>query len=108
MNLVLRLLIAILCSLFTRPLLSFEIFGNKWIGAETTIYLEIRGRSASGIPWNIAFLQAAAEWNEKTKFKFNVVSEYRNPCLTDGMNGVAFLTDMCGESFGESALAVTA
>ena len=108
MNLALRLSIVILCSLFTRPLLSFEIFGNKWIGAETTIYSGIPGRSASGIPWNIAFLQAATEWNEKTKFKFNVVSEYRNPCLTDGVNGVDFLTDMCGESFGESALAVTA
>ena len=108
MNLVLRLSIAILFSFFTRPLQSFEIFGNKWIGAETTIYSEIPGRSASGISWNIAFLQAAAEWNEKTDFKFNVVLEYRNPCLTDGVNGVAFLSDMCGESFGESALAVTA
>ncbi len=108
MNLVLRLLIAILCSSFTRPLLSFEIFGNKWIGAEATIYSEIPGRSASGIPWDIAFLQAATEWSEKTDFKFNVISEYRSPCLTDGVNGVAFLTDMCGESFGESAIAVTA
>ena len=79
MNLVLRLLIAILCSSFTRPLLSFEIFGNKWIGAEATIYSEIPGRSASGIPWDIAFLQAATEWSEKTDFKFNVISEYRNP-----------------------------
>tara|TARA_Y100001970_G_scaffold293978_1_gene445288 strand:- start:5012 stop:6490 length:1479 start_codon:yes stop_codon:yes gene_type:complete len=108
MNLALRLSIAILCSLFTRPLLSFEIFGNKWIGGETTIYSDIPGRSASGMPWDIAFLQAAAEWNEKTDFKFNVVSEYRNPCFADGVNGVAFLSDMCGESFGKSALAVTA
>lgn len=108
MNFVLRLSIAILCCSLTRPLLSFEIFGNKWIGAETTIYSEIPGSSASGIPWNIAFLQAAAEWNEKTDFKFNVVSEYRNPCLADGVNGVAFHNDVCGESFGESAIAVTA
>ncbi len=108
MNLALRLSIVILCSLFTSHLLSFEIFGNKWIGAKTTIYSDIPGRSASGILWDIAFSQAAAEWNEKTDFKFNVVSEYRNPCLTDGLNGVAFVADMCGESFGQFALAVTA
>ena len=78
------------------------------MGAETTIYLNLSGESASGVPWNTAFLQAVAEWNEKTDFNFNVISEYRDPCVKDGLNGVAFLPDMCGESFGKSALAVTA
>ena len=100
--------IFILFSFFTHPLLSFEIFGNKWMGAETTIYLNLSGGSPSGISWNNAFLEAVSEWNKKTDFNFSVISEYRDPCFKDGFNSVAFLPEMCGESFGKSALAVTA
>ena len=107
MKLVFKAAISFFFSLFAHPLLSFEIFGNKWMGAETSIYLNLSGGSASGIPWNTAFLQAATEWNEKTDFNFNIISEYRDPCIKDGLNGVAFLPDMCGESFGKSTLAVT-
>ncbi|OUT95683.1 MAG: hypothetical protein CBB92_11355 [Flammeovirgaceae bacterium TMED32] len=107
MNFPSKALLALLASLLSSSLMSFEIFGNKWTGAEASIYLNLLGQSASGVSWNQAFIQSVMEWNEYTDFNFNVVSEYRDPCVKDGLNGVAFLRDMCGESFGESAIAVT-
>ena len=69
----------ILCFVFLYSLsifaFSFEFKGNKWIGAETTIYANLKGISNSGIPWGSAVKQAMNEWNTKTNFHFDLVSE---------------------------------
>ena len=101
----------ILCFVFLYSLsifaFSFEFKGNKWIGAETTIYANLKGISNSGMPWGSAVKQAMNEWNTKTNFHFDLVSEYRDPCVRDGFNSLTFAKDMCGVSFNDSTLAVT-
>lgn len=101
----------ILCFLLLQSLssfaLSFEFKGNKWIGAETTIYVNLQGISNSGIPWGSAVKHAIDEWNTKTSFHFDLVPESRNPCIRNGLNSLAFTKDICGVSFNDSTLAVT-
>ena len=87
--------------------LAYEIEGSKWIGAKADFYVGIAGTSGSGISWNSAFIQALNEWNAKTVFDFRLIQEYRDPCKQDSLNGVAFLTDMCGLEFSNKTLAVT-
>ena len=86
---------------------AYEFKGNKWIGAKTDIYVDISGVSDSGISWKTALLESINQWNSQTDFHFGVVDEFRDPCISDGLNSVAFLSNICGEKFGDSALAVT-
>ena len=86
---------------------SFEFKGNKWIGAETAIYVNLEGISNSGVPWGNAVKEAINEWNTKTSFHFDLVPEYRNPCIRNGSNSLVFTQDICGVRFNESTLAVT-
>ena len=86
---------------------SYEFKGNKWIGGKTTIYANMPGISDTGIPWNTAFNAALNEWNEKTVFEFTALPMYRNPCVADGLNSVTFATNLCGQEFSDSTLAVT-
>ena len=101
----------ILCFLllqsFSSFAFSFEFKGNKWIGAETTIYVNLQGISNSGIPWESAVQHAIDEWNTKTSFHFDLVPEYRNPCIRNGLNSLTLAKDICGVSFNDSTLAVT-
>ncbi len=86
---------------------AFDISGRKWTGGETDFYIELAGLSATGIAWEDAFKAAIGDWNEATAFKFNVIEEYRDPCVDDRTNGVDFTTDVCGSEYGENTLAVT-
>ena len=68
-----RLIIAVLSISLSPNIHTFEFKGNKWIGAETTIYANISGVSRSGIAWNTAIFNAALEWSEKTIFDLKVL-----------------------------------
>lgn len=88
--------------------------GTKWPGARTTIYTGIPGVSPSGIPWASAYADAAREWSEKTSFTFDIVPDYRDPCLgqtagtrPDYANGVDFGGTICGRQFTSGTLALT-
>ena len=87
--------------------LSFEIEGSKWISAETDFYVDISGTSRSGILWNTAFAQAVQEWNSTTVFNFNLIRSSLDPCSNNGLNGIIFSDDICGQDFGISDVAVT-
>ena len=99
------LLLAILMSGFS--LLAYEIDGTKWIGGKTTFYIDVEGDSISDITWNAAVKGALADWSGSTQFEFEVVEEYKDPCLIDFVNSTDFTDDVCGSEFGENVLAVT-
>ena len=84
----------------------YEIDGSKWIRAQATIYVSIEGVSATQISWNTAVTEALSAWTESTSFTFNVIEEYRDPCLVDGLSSIGFEDDFCGSEFGENTLAV--
>ena len=88
----------------SRPILPFEIDGSKWIGSKTDVYVFLEGKSASGISWNDAFLDAVSDWNLNTPFRFKPIYEYVNPCTVDGLNGVDFVKELCGTGFGLSLI----
>jgi len=105
---VLRLLLPIIPILFLPLKLSaYEITGKKWIGTRTDFYFDFTGSSPGGLSWNAAFSDALNEWNTKTPFKFNLNSSYIDPCENNGLNGVKFSEDICGQEFDEGTLAVT-
>ena len=104
----LRLLLPIIPILFLPLKLSaYEITGKKWIGTRTDFYFDFTGSSPGGLSWNAAFSDALNEWNTKTPFKFNLNSSYIDPCENNGLNGVKFSEDICGQEFDEGTLAVT-
>ncbi len=105
---VLRLILPILPILFLPLKLSaYEITGKKWIGAKTDFYFDFVVNYSGGLSWNAAFSDALNEWSTKTPFKFNLNPLYADPCENDGLNGVKFSEDICGQEFDESTLAVT-
>jgi hypothetical protein len=85
----------------------YEITGSKWLSGATTFYIQMPGASSSGLSWNDAFKSALNEWTQKTVFDFKFVDEYRDPCILDQLNGVAFTSDICGVAYGKNTLAVT-
>ncbi|MBT4660121.1 MAG: matrixin family metalloprotease [Gammaproteobacteria bacterium] len=101
---VITLLLSLSCS---RILYAYEIDGRKWIGGTTDFYVDIQGIAPSGITWNTAFIAAMNDWSEETLFDFNLIQQAIDPCLSDGLNGVEFTSDLCGSEFGERTLAVT-
>ena len=107
MNKIYKLVVFILLANANYFSLAYEIEGSKWIGAKADFYVDMTGISGSGISWNSAFIQALNEWSTKTVFDFKLIQEYRDPCKQDSLNGVAFLTDMCGLEFSNKTLAVT-
>ena len=88
-------------------LLAYEIDGTKWIGGKTIFYIDVEGDSISDITWNAAVKGALAAWSGSTQFEFEVVEEYKDPCLIDFVNSTDFTDDVCGSEFGENVLAVT-
>jgi len=87
---------------------AFDVNGNKWPGAFTTIYTGIPGTSPSGIAWSQALRESAEAWSNATVFEFSVNPEYRDPCnRNDRLNGNDFTSTVCGNSYGGSTLAIT-
>lgn len=111
-----RPLIALLLALPVTTF-AFELgdFGHKWSSARTLFYIGLPGISDSGTPWSQAITEAAQEWNDATRFTFDLSTEYRDPCVGHGdseepdfVNGVDFSETICGTNFSEGTLAVTA
>ena len=92
---------------YSQVIFSYEITGSKWLSGSTTFYVQIPGASSSGPSWNDAFKSALNEWTQKTIFDFKFLEEYRDPCILDKLNGVAFTGDICGVAYGKNTLAVT-
>ena len=86
---------------------AFEIDGSRWPTGEIEFYVALDGTAASGISWNAAFIAAMNDWNDETSFNFILREQYRDPCLSDGLNSVGFSDNLCGSEFGKNTLAVT-
>lgn len=109
-----RLLAAALLVLVATPAAAFSLIGSKWTAGRVTFNVSIPGSSPSGTPWNLAFSQAAQHWTDHTAFTFAISGTGSDPCAgyegfvpEDSRNGAGFKSTVCGESFGDSTLAVT-
>ena len=101
-NLTLPILLVLVVA-FTVPGNAYVLYDHKWPSPETTFNVDIPG--GNGL-WNRAFEEAMNRWNQATIFNFRIRHTYENPCDSpDGLNGVAFAADFCGEAFGENVLA---
>ena len=102
---VLRILLALsVAAILTAPVNGYVLHNYKWPSAETTFYVDIPG---GGGLWNRAFEEAMNRWNRATIFNFKIRHTREDPCDSpDGVNGVGFASDSCGDSFGKS-LAIT-
>ena len=84
----------------------------RWPSATTTFNVDIPG--GDGL-WNQTFESAMARWNAATIFEFKIMRDTsESPCdglptrtsVGDSENGVAFVSDVCGEPFGDNVLAL--
>lgn len=101
--------VTLLClSLIALSGLAYVYDGTRWPERQTVFHVDIPG--AAGL-WNSAFEDAMYEWSEKTVFEFRIIREFGDPCndpdVSSAINGVAFSSTACGESWGDSTLAVT-
>jgi hypothetical protein len=100
-------ILAGICGIIAQHSMSFEISGSKWGGAETDFYVDILGISRTGILWDTAIAQAIEDWNSTTVFNFNLIRSSLDACSNDGLTGIFFSNDICGQEFGISDVAVT-
>lgn len=107
---------SVLTSLLGATAQAFDISAsaNKWPGGQALIFTGVPGTSRSGIPWSVALQRAAGEWTDNTRFNFSISPDYRDPCAGTGpgsvpenLNGIDFRSNVCGNSFNASTLAVT-
>ena len=91
--------------MFATTVKAYVLKDYRWPSATTTFNVDIP--EADGL-WNTAFEAAMARWNDATIFDFRIRRDtYEDPCDTgDSENGVGFADDVCGEAFGEMALAI--
>ena len=72
----LRLPSAVLCLMAflllnsDREALAYSIDGSKWPGGEAEFYVSLSGVAGTGVPYEVAFIEALQSWNEKTDFNF--------------------------------------
>ncbi len=89
---------------------AYVLFDYRWPNATTTFNVDMPG--GDGL-WNTAFEQAMALWSIATIFEFKIMRTLEHPCdglptrTSDGdfENGVGFVSDVCGEPFGDNVLA---
>ena len=91
---------------------AYVLRDHSWPSATATFNVDVGG--ADGL-WNTAFENAMERWNAATIFEFKIERDtFESPCdglptrtsVGDSENGVAFVSDVCGEPFGENVLAV--
>lgn len=89
--------------------------GSRWPSASAKLYSGMPNQSPSGVPWSAALAAAANEWSKQTRFTFDIVEQYRDPCqVLNGTgdpakfsNGADFSSDWCGGlKIGENVLAI--
>ena len=97
---------------FATSVNAYVLRDYTWPSATTTFNVDMPG--ADGL-WNTAFEQAMGRWNAATIFEFRIRRDtFESACdglptrTTEGdsENGVAFVSDVCGEAFGENTLAL--
>ena len=114
--------LAVLLVSMPAGLLAYNLDGNRWPTGEATFHVNIPGAAPSGVTWNTAFEDALAQWSDETEFSFLINPTHADPCEGytgndnadsfpdgdgDGLNGVDFGDDVCGNAFGDSVLALT-
>ncbi len=112
-----RLRLTLLAGFLCLPsaLQAYVISGYKWDDASSTyIYSSlIRADGTARAPssnelWADIFTRAMDEWTGQTNFTFNrQFSATPDPCDYDGINGVAFAQDFCGDPFEDEVVALT-
>ena len=74
---------------FVEPLRAYVWTGSRWPSAATTMYISV------GSPWDSAFINAMALWNQSTAFRYTYFSQYADPCsnptIAPARNGMKFL-----------------
>ena len=100
----------------------FNLDGNRWPEGQATFFVDIPGAAPSGVSWNAGFEDAMAQWTDQTDFEFLLNPSYVDPCSGfspnsdnegfpngggDGVNGVDFTDEVCGNEYGAGVLAVT-
>ncbi|HYR82739.1 MAG TPA: matrixin family metalloprotease [Terriglobia bacterium] len=104
-KLVLFVLILASAASVLQPALAYVLTGAKWPSPTTSMYVSLGG------PWDDAFITAMNRWNQSTPFQFTYAPQSWDPCSNPNNpprhNGVKFSDTLCGDSFGNSTLAVT-
>jgi hypothetical protein len=105
----LSFLIVIFVILFSTPVGTYVVEGNKWPEARTVFHVDIPG--ADGL-WDDAFETAMYRWNDTTNFEFRIVRDsYGDPCRdpndSAAMNGVEFSDDICGLAWSDQIIAIS-
>jgi hypothetical protein len=91
--------------LIPTPSSAYQIDGISWPTPTTTFYVDIGG--ANGL-WNEAFETAMFRWSDSTPFDYRIVrGTFEHPCNGSNRNGVGFTSDVCGDPYGSTTLAVT-
>ena len=107
------MLVLSLSVIFATSVKAYVLYDHSWPSATTTFNVDIPGADGK---WNTAFEQAMERWNVATIFEFKIRRvTFESPCdglpvgTSDGdfENGVGFVSDVCGDAFGENTLATT-
>src|SRR5438046_2618988 len=90
---------------FVESLRAYVLTGSRWPSPATSMYISI------GSPWDSAFINAMALWNQSTVFRYTYFSQYADPCsnpnTAPARNGVNFSDTVCGQPWGSTTLATT-
>ena len=103
-------LVLSLAGIFSTTVSAYVLHDYKWPFAATTFNVDIPLGFGTGDDdlWNRAFEAAMDRWNDATVFEFRIRHTYEDPCdAPDGVNGVDFAWDICGDAWGGRGLAVT-
>lgn len=104
----------LLTLLFANSSNAFNASGNYWEEGQATFRVGISGNSPTGGSWDAAFNRAMDAWSDATEFQYIAIDAYHDPCIgggvgesEDNVNGIDFVTDVCGTEFGGNVLAIT-
>ncbi len=82
---------------------AYVLNGVRWPDAETIFWAK-----GDNDFWNNVFIEAMAQWNNRSNFAFRYRDAYEDPCSTGypRVNSWAFRDTICGIAFGATTLAV--
>jgi hypothetical protein len=101
--------------------MAYVLSGNRWRDGKTTLYTGFPASLANATLFSSALEESMALWNT-TPFRFQIDGSYVDPCSGysrsnngsgfpigngDGKNSVDFRSDVCGNDFDSSTLAIT-
>ncbi len=96
-----------LLSLLLSNVQAFVTKGVRWPSPTATFSVDIPGPHGF-LNWNAEFATAMAKWGA-ADFDYQIKHEKEDPCDGgNGINGVGFREDICGDAFGAMVLAVMA